>query len=395
MSTQPKRRRLEPGIYERVGPDGQRLGLEVVFKDAAGKTRRRAVKGGLQDARDTLAQARTRRVRREAEPNDPRVSFDAVCDAFEAAHVAGLRPNSQQVYRAALKRLRVRFRGRRLSSITKPDLRAFVAAERTEGLKANTIASHLKALSAIYTFARDDLDMPVTMPRLKLSERPRPADDQREHRVLTDTELATVLSACSDRTHLYFRLLAETGARKSEALGLTPRRIGQGSVTFAEQLADDGKLAPLKTRQSKRTIEVTRALAAELRLAAGDRVFDLDHDDVDYAWGRALKMAGLAAPQPVIHDLRHTHVSGLIADGRDPVEIAARIGDTLETTLRVYSHEFDARRRGEQRRAALEARYGAEDGNPTGQDGNQQTATDRDSEAVDLAAARAGRKRAQ
>jgi hypothetical protein len=52
-------------------------------------------------------------------------------------------------------------------------------------------------------------------------------------------------------------------------------------------------------------------------------------------------------------------VSTLIADGWDPVEIAARIGDTLATTLSVYSHEFDVRRRGEQRRRALEARYDA------------------------------------
>jgi integrase len=112
-----------------------------------------------------------------------------------------------------------------------------------------------------------------------------------------------VLAALDNRTRLYFRFVAETGARKSEALGLTPRRIGAGSVTFAQQLADDGELAPLKTRQSQRTIEVTRSLAAELRLASGSHVFALDHDDVDNARGRALKAAGLSDPQPVIHDL--------------------------------------------------------------------------------------------
>ncbi|MGI8429318.1 MAG: hypothetical protein ACR2OB_08450 [Solirubrobacteraceae bacterium] len=54
----------------RVDGDGERLGLEIVFKDAAGKTRRRAVAGNVQDARDALASARTRRVKREAEPLD-------------------------------------------------------------------------------------------------------------------------------------------------------------------------------------------------------------------------------------------------------------------------------------------------------------------------------------
>jgi integrase len=94
-------------------------------------------------------------------------------------------------------------------------------------------------------------------------------------------------------------------------------------------------LAPLKTTTSRRTIEITRALAAELALAsAGQRVFEhLTHDVVDKAWQRARK--GLAEPAPVIHDLRHTHVSGLIADGWDPVEVAQRIGDTLATTLQV------------------------------------------------------------
>jgi integrase len=370
MSTQPRRRRLEPGIYERLGAEGQRLGLEIAFKDASGSTRRRAVNGGVQDARDQLARARTRRVKREVEPTDPRVSFNAVADAFEAAHVAGLRPNSQAVYRTALRRLRKTFGAKRITAITKADVRAFIAAEKREGLKGWTIHSHLAALSAVYSFARDDLDMPIAMPRLKPSERPRPADDAREHRVLSDDELARVLAALGERERLYFRTLAETGARQSEVLGLTPRRVDVDAATlaFAEQLGrprkvpggthEGGGLRPLKTHVSRRTIEITRSLAAALALAGGrELIFDLTHDHVDHTWRKALKMAGIADPQPVIHDLRHTHVSGLIADGWDPVEIASRIGDTLATTLSVYAHQFDARRRGEQRRSALEARY--------------------------------------
>ena len=92
---------------------------------------------------------------------------------------------------------------------------------------------------------------------------------------------------------------------------------------------------------------------------------------------------------PVIHDLRHAHVSGLIADGWDVAEIAARIGDSIETTLRVYSHAIDALRRSEQRRTALEARYGI------AIDGRQQTATDRNDDTADLATARRVRNRAQ
>jgi len=360
MPAQPTRQKVEPGIYERVDAAGNRLGLEVVFKDTTGSTRRRSVAGGIQEARDALAEARTRRVKREREPLDPRVSFNDVADVFESTHVAGLRPASQQAYRHALVRLRTAFGKKRISSITKIDVRAFIAAETREGLKANTIAAHLAALSAIFTFARDDLGIPIAMPRLKPSERPQPADDVRDHRVLADDELARVLAACGERSRLFFRTLAETGLRQSEALGLTSRRVGADTLTIHEQLSRSGKLAPLKTRQSRRTIEVTRGLAAALTLAAGsERVFaHLDHSAIRRAWSSALEVARLDDPQPVIHDLRHTHVSGLIADRWDPVEVAGRIGDTLATTLRVYAHEFDAERRSELRRGALEARYG-------------------------------------
>ncbi len=60
----------------------------------------------------------------------------------------------------------------------------------------------------------------------------------------------------------------------------------------------------------------------------------------------------------MIHDLRHTHASRLNALSWDPVEIARRLGDRVETVLRVYVHEFDARRRSAERRAALESLYG-------------------------------------
>lgn len=371
---QPIRRKLEPGIFERVTPDGRRLGLEIQYKDADARPRRRSVAGDIHAARNALAEARVRRVRHELEPNDPRVTFNQVADQFDASHVAGLRPNSRQTHRTALARLRRVFGDKRMSTISKADVRRFVADERAEGLKANTIINHLSTLRAVYTFARDDLDMPVTMPKLKASERPQAADDAREHRILTDGELAALLDACRPDVRLYFRLLAETGARASEGLGLTPRRVGPGEISFTDQLARGGGLAPLKTRQSRRTIEITRSLAAELRLQAGrDLVFEhLTHRQIEREWDAARKRAIVAEPQPVVHDLRHTHVSRLIAAGWDPVEVAARIGDTLQTTLRVYSHEFDQARRGQERRDALERLYGMA----------TEMATDRPSQAV-------------
>jgi integrase len=344
-------------------------GLEIVWKDQAGKTRRRAVDGlSIKTARDELAKARARRARHETEPLNPRTTFGEVADTFERAHVANLRPRSQAVYRQALRDLREAFGSRRITSIGKADLREFVAELRTrehrqgKGMKANTIQVRLSALSAVYSFARDDLSMPVLKPRLKWSERPKPADDARGHRVLIAEELEVVLDACPSSSRLYFETLAQTGARRGEGLGLRPQDVGGGEIRFRVQYGGSYGYTPLKTANSARTIEITRSLEAQLELVSGpERVFEhLTYRTVYDHWCVAVKAAGVADPQPVIHDLRHTHVSRLIAAGWEPQEVADRIGDTLVTTLKVYAHEFDKRRRSEFRRGSLEALYDPE-----------------------------------
>jgi len=355
----PIRNRIEPGIFERVDAEGNRLGLEIAFKDATGAKRRRSVEGGIRAARDELAKARTKRAKREAEPADPRVTISTVIERFEEAH-AGQRENTRSAYRSAFARIEPIMGDRRITAIGRVDVKAFVAAEVAAGLKANTIRGHYSALRALFSFAREDLEIPVVFPKLRPAELPDPAEDAREHRVLDDDELAAVLAACGEKSRLFFRTVAETGCRASEALGLTPQRIGDGTVTFAQQLARDHSLRPLKTRQSKRTIEITRGLAAELRLAGDDeRVFPrLNHREIERLWSVALRRAALDGARPVIHDLRHTHASRLIAAGVDPVEVAKRLGDRVETVLRVYAGEWDSKRRGVARRELLEGLYG-------------------------------------
>lgn len=222
----PIRTKVEPGIYARVADDGRRLGFEVRWKDSEGVSRRRSVQGDVHAARDALAEARVRRVRHESEPLDPRATFGAVADEYERVHVASLRPNSQMVRRAALKGLRQRFASKRITQIGRADVRLWVTDLATDH-KANTVRAYYSTMRAVYGFARTDLDIPVTFPRLKPGELPDPADDEREHRVLSDDELSRILGACDPRMRLFFQTAAETGARGSELLGLIPRRVGR------------------------------------------------------------------------------------------------------------------------------------------------------------------------
>jgi hypothetical protein len=47
----------------------------------------------------------------------------------------------------------------------------------------------------------------------------------------------------------------------------------------------------------------------------------------------------------------------MFAAGGDPVAIAARIGDTVETVLSTYAHEYDAARRRRDESATLASLY--------------------------------------
>lgn len=351
----PLRRRIEPGIFERVNPAGARLGLEIQWKDADGRPRRRSVAGGIAEARDALAEARTRRVRRTHEPADVRTTVAAVVERYRETVLPTLRPRSQVVYRSALTRATKQFGPRRISSIDRADIRRWVAQMADDDLKANTVRKYYGVLRAVFTFAHRDLNIPVSFPALRQQDLPDPYDDQREHRILTDDEIGAILGGLEPREALYFRLLAETGLRASEGLAVAPEAIQGATLKVRRQRGPDGKPAPLKSRQSRRDIEITRGLAAELRLAGG---FCGTYWTMLGAWTNACERSGIEQPYPVPHDLRHTHASKLIRAGWDPVEVAKRLGDRIETILRVYVHEFDARRRSAERQSALESMYG-------------------------------------
>jgi integrase len=225
---------------------------------------------------------------------------------------------------------------------------------------------------------------PVTL--LDRVERPG-IDDERPKRVLSADELQRLLASVDEPYRLIFELAAETGARLGEALGLVWGEIDldQQTVTFTHQLSK-GQRVPLKTKRSRRCVEVTPSLVAKLRAAklaardSGDHAFvfvtraGTPHDHRNVAGrvlARAVKSASLDAierdgqvvqPAPTFHNLRHSHGSALIAAGWDLEEVSARLGHSdVGTTQRAYVHAYDAARRSEQRRSRLAAVYSAGD----------------------------------
>ena len=269
-----------------------------------------------------------------------------------------------------------------MTDISPTDVARYVSAQQAEGLKGWSVRGHLVVMSAVFKYSSRHLGFVGTNPCSLLDRVERPSiEDQKAKRILNAHELARLLSAVEPEYRPPFELAAETGARLSEVLGLIWSEIDFESqtVAFAHQLGRGGKRVPLKTRGSRRVLEVTPSLISTLRklkLASqksGEQDFvflsrkGTPHDHRNLAGrvlSRAVKRAGLEGQgeisTPTFHSLRHSHASRLIAAGWDIQEVSARLGHSdISTTQRIYIHEFDAAARSDDRRSRLASLYGS------------------------------------
>jgi integrase len=390
----PQRVKVEPGIYKRADAATGRDVFEISWRDAQGKQRRRRVDGGITAARKALTDARAARNKREQITADPRLTFGAAADKWWDARVTRLRPATQTTYAGALAHLRPVFGRTRLTDIKPSDVAAYIAAKQTE-LKDWTVQGHLTPLSSVYQYATRHLGFAGSNPVSLLDrvERPNPAEDERPKRILEGDELPRLIGSVDEPYRLVFEFAAETGARLGEVLGIIWREvdIDESSVTFTHQLdRHTRQRVQLKTKRSRRTIEISPTLAAKLRKAKLEAPRSAPHDFVFVSRAgtphdrrnlagrvmkRAVKRAGLDAANhpnggehraPTFHDLRHTHASMLIKDGWDIATVSARLGHAnVSTTMRIYVHEFEKAQRRDERRNRLAQLYPGADA-PTG-----------------------------
>lgn len=186
-----------------------------------------------------------------------------------------------------------------------------------------------------------------------------------EMRVWTPAELSTFLaSIAGNRNEVLFRVMAMTGIRRGEAVGLRWSDVQldrcwltvnqSASVVDGEEIID----AP-KTRRSRRVIDLDvatvrllqlhQASQRELYLRLGitgspsDRVFTnangdpIRPDTVGQAFGRLVTSAGVAPIR--LHDLRHTHASHLLMAGVNVKIVSERLGhSSVSFTLDTYAH---------------------------------------------------------
>jgi integrase len=193
-----------------------------------------------------------------------------------------------------------------------------------------------------------------------------PVPAKYEHTTWTAEQLALFLDSIEgERLAAAFVLLATTGMRRGEALGLRwgDLDLPAGRLSIVQTITtvrDKIVISPPKTSRSRRSVSLDPVTVAALRdhrrrqneerLWAGeawsntsDLVFTNEVGEAvhpsafSYLFKSSVRRSGL--PRIRLHDLRHTYATVALAAGVHPKIVSERLGHaTIAVTLDLYSH---------------------------------------------------------
>lgn len=311
----------------------------------------------------TLAEAREAKGKREAGDRRPasREPFEDYARQWIATYRGrtsrGLSERTRAIYRRDMERWAIPyFRGCRLEEIDPPDVRAYIGHLDEAGLRANSIRSILAPLKAMYATAVEDgavRSNPTVNVRIGIGRRAEKPG--REVRAMTRAELSVVLAHIPKEWQLMFELLAHTGLRISESIGLTwaDVELGRSPRLLVRRQDCRGEIGPLKSAKSRRDIPLSPGMARRLQSARGtrnaaERVFTSpqgfplsDGNLRRRVLTPAVEAAGF--PWVTFHTFRHTCASLLFEAGRDVKQVSEWLGHAdAGFTLKVYVHLMDA-----------------------------------------------------
>ena len=271
-------------------------------------------------------------------------------------------PKTYQGYELVVRRHILPTLGRkRLKSFAVPDVRNFVESLQQGGMGARGIQqTHAVLRNALQSAMRDEL---VVRNVAKLVQVKTPRYEV--GRGLSVEQARTLLrDSKSDRLHALYVLAVYLGLRRGELLGLRWSNVDLDQefvqVTHTLQRVDGQlRFQPPKTRTSRRTVPLPapcvealrahRVLQGKERLAAGakwcdeDMVFStsigtpIEPDNLSRSWYVVRKVLG--EPAPRFHDMRHTCVSLLLAEGAPPHVVKQIVGHSaIDVTMTIYAH---------------------------------------------------------
>ena len=250
---------------------------------------------------------------------------------------------------------------KRLTRLSVSDVRQFVGGLEASGMSVRGVQqAHGVLRNALEHAVRDEFVL-RNVARLVQVKTPR----YDIGRGLSVDQARSLLKATKrDRFHALYVLAVYLGLRRGELLGLRWADIDLDERTLTvrhtlQRVNGDLIFKEPKTRSSRRTVplpgpcvEALKSHAAKQaaeRLAAGTRWIDEDMvfsthvgtpfepDNLSRSWYAVRKVLG--EPAPRFHDMRHTCVSLLLAEGAPPHVVQQIVGHSaIDVTMNIYAH---------------------------------------------------------
>jgi integrase len=354
-------------VFKRQGGYAFRVDLGP---DPATGTRRQVQRQGFRTKREaeTALDERLSSIRTGASISPSSAELGEFLDEWLQGQRARLKETTWESYRIVVERIKAKMGKVKLQALTPLDLERFYGVlGESGGHRGGPLA--VKTVRNTHTVLRKALGdaerLGLVMRNPAASARP-PADQPKEQKTWSSAELREFLEAiAADRLYGLYVLLATTGMRRGEALGLRWRDLDlDGAELHIVQTLAAINYKPVittpKTKRSRRliyldgdTIAVLRAHRArqrEERLAAGpawdgeyDLVFcdelggPLNPDWVSRDFRGQIRRAMVRDIR--LHDLRHTYATLALKGGVHPKVVSDRLGHaTVGITLDLYSH---------------------------------------------------------
>jgi integrase len=277
------------------------------------------------------------------DPKAGRITVESYAKGWEAAQVGraatlALIDNSLRLHILPV------LGNRKIASVRPSDVQGLIKG-LADRYATGTVRNHYDVLARMFSAAVDDRVIPVspcrniTLPRMNDTEIRSP----------TVEEVTRVVAATPDRYRAAAVLLAGSGLRIGELLGLEVADIDflRRSLRVERQRLQSGQIGPPKSAKSSRTVPLSQvvldALAAHLAAypSGGSLFLTEDGQPLDYpAWQKVWRPARKKAESEMdTHDFRHFFASALIAGGASVKQVQVVLGHQSPViTLRIYAH---------------------------------------------------------
>lgn len=253
-----------------------------------------------------------------------------------------------------------------VSDIKRSDVYTVLSRMQSQGYSATMIRRARSCVSRTYNWAINSLGLDLVNPTQGLRFKYQDPAEERQPRVIPQEALERfVVAAQGSKYYRYFQVLAWTGLRPSEALGLQAKDIKKDYLEIRRGVTRDG-LSDLKTKAARREIPLTPELKQALIEQRTKEAFTTKEgwlfpamsgqpsmDAVTSAFKRILKQTTVwdrggrnnqekirVIMKPVhftMYDFRHTFASKMAALGMSHVALRSIMGHTdISTTMKYY-----------------------------------------------------------